>query len=179
MRHQLAGRKLGRPTAHRWAMFRNMATALIEHGRIRTTLTRAKELRRIAEQLITLGKKNTVHARRQAFDFVRDRVVVQKLFDQITPAFKGRNGGYTRIMHLGTRPGDASPMALIEYLSEDLAKVLPVKSDKTDETKKVTKKKPAVKKEIKKEAVAKKIKTEKAPAEKKAKVAKKETKKAD
>lgn len=152
MRHQLAGRKLGRPTAHRWAMFRNMATALIEHGRIRTTLTRAKELRRIAEQLITLGKKNTVHARRQAFDFVRDRGVVKKLFDQITPAFKNRNGGYTRIMHLGTRPGDVSKMALIEYLSEDLVKTLPAKADKVAETKKAIKKKPAAKKEAKKDA---------------------------
>ena len=140
MRHQLAGRKLGRPTAHRWAMFRNMATALIQHGRIRTTLTRAKELRRIAEQLVTLGKKNTVHARRQAFDFVRDRDVVKKLFDQISPAFKNRKGGYTRIMHLGTRPGDVSKMALIEYLAEDLVKVLPAQ---------VVKKKPAAKKEAK------------------------------
>lgn len=166
MRHQLAGRKLGRPTAHRWAMFRNMATALIQHGRIRTTLTRAKELRRIAEQLVTLGKKNTVHARRQAFDFVRDRDVVKKLFDQVSPAFKNRNGGYTRIMHLGTRPGDVSKMALIEYLSEDLVKLLPVKSDKTGETKKVTKKKPVAIKETKK----------KAPVEKKTKTAKKEVK---
>lgn len=165
MRHQLAGRKLGRPTAHRWAMFRNMATALIQHGRIRTTLTRAKELRRIAEQLVTLGKKNTVHARRQAFDFVRDRDVVKKLFDQVSPAFKNRKGGYTRIMHLGTRPGDVSKMALIEYLSEDLVKILPVKSDKTGEAKTVTKKKAVAKKEAKK-----------APSEKKTKTTQKEVK---
>ena len=171
MRHQLSGRKLGRTTAHRWAMFRNMATALIEHGRIRTTLPRAKELRRIADQLITLGKKNTVHARRQAFDFVRDRGVVKKLFDHITPVFKDRNGGYTRIMQLGTRPGDTSKMALIEYLSEDWLKLTPGKTKEA--AKKVIKKKAAPKKEAKKdEAVPKKEKVAK-PAAQKAQTTKK------
>jgi large subunit ribosomal protein L17 len=100
--------------------------------------------------------------------------VVKKLFDQVSPAFKNRKGGYTRIMRLGTRPGDVSKMALIEYLSEDLAKVLPTQSDKTGDAKKVVKKKPTAKKEAKKAPVDKKVKAEKAPAEKKTKVSKKE-----
>lgn len=121
MRHLVAGRKLGRTSAHRKALMRNLAVALIEHGRIRTTLHKAKELRRFADNLVTLGKKDSLHARRLAFDRLRDREAVAKLFQNIAPAFQKRNGGYTRIYHLGpARPGDTAKMALIEYLAEDL-----------------------------------------------------------
>lgn len=159
MRHRLAGRKLGKKTAHRWAMFRNLASSLIQHGRIRTTLPRAKELRRIAEQLVTLSKNDTLHTRRQAFDFIRNRDAVVKLFSFIAPAFKTRSGGYTRIYRTGrTRPGDQSKMAYIEYLQEDLdAAAQPTDSKKA---------KPKVKK-------AKKEKGEKIAAEKQPKNSKK------
>lgn len=123
MRHQVAGRKLGRTSAHRSALMRNLAVALIQHGRIRTTLHKAKELRGFADNLVTLGKKDSLHARRLAFNRLRDRGAVTKLFQDIAPAFQKRNGGYTRIYHLGpSRPGDTAKMALIEYLSEDLLK---------------------------------------------------------
>lgn len=116
MRHQVARRKLGRKSAHRWAMFRNMATSLVEHERIETTLCNAKEIRSFAENLITLGKKNTLPARREALSFVRSESAVSKIFSQLAPRFAARNGGYTRIMRLGYRHGDSSPMAVIEYL---------------------------------------------------------------
>ncbi len=120
MRHQISGRKLGMDTAERMAMFRNMAASLIKYGRIKTTLDRAKELRGFAERLVTLGKKNTLHAKRQAFDFLRQRDVVKRLFEEVAPAFNGRQGGYTRIFRLGVRAGDAAKVAVIEYLSEVL-----------------------------------------------------------
>lgn len=119
MRHRVAGRKLGRTTAHRKALFRNMAVSLIEEGRIRTTLFKAKELRKVADKLVTLGKSDSLHARRQAFSQLRDREAVTKLFSSIAPAFKARHGGYTRIYRIGERRGDSAPMALIEYLRED------------------------------------------------------------
>ncbi len=187
MRHQLQGRKLGRTTSHRIAMFRNMASSLIEHGRIRTTLLKAKELRRMADQLVTLGKENTLHARRRAFDLIRNRDAVQKLFNSIAPAFEKRAGGYTRIFHLAKRPGDAAPMAFIEYLGEDLlaakveGKVLEAKTDKKEKKAKAPKaEKP--KKEAKaategEEKPAKKAKAEKAEGAKAKKpAAKKEAK---
>lgn len=153
MRHQVSGRKLGRTTSHREAMFRNMAASLIEYGRIRTTLHKAKELRGIAEHLITLGKKNTLHTRRQAFDLLRNRDTVKKLFESIAPAFAKRMGGYTRIFRLDARPGDAAQSALIEYLSEDLltakveGKVDDVKKEEKAKAKKAKADKP--KKEVK------------------------------
>lgn len=116
MRHQLAGRKLGRTTSHRWALFRNMASSLVTHERIETTLPKAKELRGFADYLITLGKQNDLAARRRAFDFVRSQSVVQKLFGQLAPRFQDRAGGYTRIYQLGHRLGDGASMAMIEYL---------------------------------------------------------------
>lgn len=123
MRHLVAGRKLGRTTSHRKALMRNLAVALISHGRIKTTLNKARELRGFADKLVTLGKKDSLHARRLAFDRLRDRDAVIKLFHEIVPAFQGRNGGYTRIYKLGrVRSGDTAEMALIEYLSEDLLK---------------------------------------------------------
>ena len=112
-------RKLGRPTAHRNAMLRGMVTYLIENGSIETTLTRAKEVRSIAEKMITLGKKNTLASRRQALAYITKEDVVKKLFDEVAPAYANRNGGYTQIYKLGPRRGDAAEMALIKLISEE------------------------------------------------------------
>jgi len=116
MRHRCGYRKLNRTSSHRTAMFRNMASALLRHEAIRTTLPKAKELRRVVEPLITLGKTPTLANRRLAFSRLRDRDMVVKLFDEIGPRFKARNGGYTRIMKFGFRAGDNAPMALIELV---------------------------------------------------------------
>lgn len=116
MRHLKQGRKLGRTTAHRKALFRNLATALLEHERIITTEPKAKELRRVADKLVTLGKRGDLHARRQALQVVRSNAVVRKLFDDVAPRLAHRNGGYTRIMRLGYRPGDGAAMAVIELV---------------------------------------------------------------
>lgn len=112
-------RKLGRPTAHRNAMLRGMVTYLIENGSIETTLTRAKEVRSIAEKMITLGKKNTLASRRQALAFITKEDVVKKLFDEVAPAYADRNGGYTQIYKLGPRRGDAAEMAIIKLVDAD------------------------------------------------------------
>ena len=109
-------RKLGRTTAHRNAMLRGMVTYLIENGSIETTLTRAKEVRAMAEKMITLGKKNTLHTRRQALEFITKEDVVTKLFNEIAPKYAERNGGYTRIYKLGERRGDAAQMAVLELV---------------------------------------------------------------
>jgi large subunit ribosomal protein L17 len=116
MRHLKQGRKLGRTTAHRKALLRNLATALIEHERIITTEPKAKELRRVADKLVTLGKRGNLHARRQALQVVHSDAIVRKLFDEIAPRFAERQGGYTRILRLGYRPGDAAAMAVIELV---------------------------------------------------------------
>ncbi|MFU8857743.1 MAG: 50S ribosomal protein L17 [Deferrisomatales bacterium] len=118
MRHRISGRKLGRNAAHRKALFRNMVTALFEHERIQTTDAKAKELRRVAEKLITLGKRGDLHARRQALAYVRDKGVVAKLFEQLSPRYAQRPGGYTRIVKLGIRRGDAAPVSLLELVQE-------------------------------------------------------------
>lgn len=122
MRHAKSGRKLGRTSSHREAMFRNMVTSLFEHERIVTTEHKAKELRPIAEKMITLAKRGDLHARRQALSYMRSKNVVAKLFDQIKDQFADRNGGYTRIIRTGVRTGDAAPMAIIELVGyqEDL-----------------------------------------------------------
>ena len=109
-------RKLGRPTAHRNAMLRGMVTYLIENGSIETTLTRAKEVRSLAEKMITLGKKNTLASRRQALAFITKEDVVKKLFDEVAPAYADRNGGYTQIIKIGPRRGDAAEMAIIKLV---------------------------------------------------------------
>ena len=109
-------RKLGRPTAHRNAMLRGMVTYLIENGSIETTLTRAKEVRSIAEKMITLGKKNTLASRRQALAYITKEDVVKKLFDEIAPKYKEVNGGYCRIIKTGPRRGDAAEMCIIELV---------------------------------------------------------------
>jgi large subunit ribosomal protein L17 len=116
MRHLKQGRKLGRTTAHRKALLRNLATALLEHERIVTTEPKAKELRRVADKLVTLGKRGDLHARRQALQVVRSNMVVRKLFNDIAPRFAERQGGYTRVLRLGYRPGDAAAMAVIELV---------------------------------------------------------------
>ena len=114
MRHLKSGRKLNRSSSHRHAMWRNMVTSLLQHEHLQTTDAKAKELRRFVERMITLGKRGTLHARRQALSFVRSRSVVAKLFDDIAPRFNTRPGGYTRVTKLGTRRGDAAPLSLIE-----------------------------------------------------------------
>ena len=109
-------RKLGRPTAHRNAMLRGMVTYLLENGSIETTLTRAKEVRSIAEKMITLGKKNTLASRRAALAYITKEDVVKKLFDEVAPKYADRNGGYTRVTRTGARRGDAAEMAIIELV---------------------------------------------------------------
>ena len=116
MRHQKSGRKLNRNSPHRKAMFRNMATSLFEHEIIKTTIPKAKELRRVAEPLITLAKEDSVAHRRQAFDRLRDREVVTKLFNELGPRYADRPGGYLRIMKCGYRTGDKAPMAYVELV---------------------------------------------------------------
>lgn len=109
-------RKLGRPTEHRMAMLRGMTTLLLENGSIETTLTRAKEVRSLAEKMITLGKKNTLASRRAALAFITKESVVTKLFTEIAPKYESRNGGYTRIYKIGPRRGDAAEMALLKLV---------------------------------------------------------------
>lgn len=116
MRHRLGLRKLNRTSSHRLAMLRNLTNALLRHEVIKTTLPKAKELRRVAEPLITLGKEATLSNRRLAFSRTRDRDIVVKLFDELGPRFKTRNGGYLRILKYGFRKGDNAPMALVELL---------------------------------------------------------------
>ena len=182
--HGKQGRKLGVKTPHRKAMFANMCSSLIINKRIETTLPRAKELRRIADRMVTLGKRNTVHARRQAYKVLRDKNAVKAVFDDIAPQFKDRNGGYTRILKLGFRRGDSAPMAMIEYIVTGTTTVAeapkpkaaakkPAKEKKAKAPAK-TEKKPASKTKAKKAAAAKK----KAAPKKAKKAAKKTEKKA-
>lgn len=166
MRHRKASLKLSRTTSHRIAMFRNMVTSLFKHERIRTTGVKAKELRRWAEHLITLAKRGDLHARRQALAIIREKDVVHKLFDEAGEKFGNSAGGYTRIVRLGRRAGDAAPMSLVEL-------IVPGAGAKKKTKKKTTKasagKKKAEAKEEKKPADDKEKKAEdrKTPAEKK------------
>ena len=121
MRHRIAGRKLGVTSSHRLAMFRNMAVALIKHEQITTTLPKAKELRPVAEKLITLGKRGGLHARRQAHAQLRDNRIVNKLFSTLAERYRARAGGYTRVLKAGVRFGDAADMAVIELVDRDPA----------------------------------------------------------
>jgi large subunit ribosomal protein L17 len=118
MRHKKSGRKLGRNSSHRKAMFRNMAASLVRHEQIKTTVPKAKELRRVVEPLITLAKEDSVANRRLAFNRVRDKEVVGKLFTDLGPRFKDRPGGYLRILKTGPRPGDAAPMAIVQLVDQ-------------------------------------------------------------
>ena len=119
MRHRVAGKKLGRKTAHRVMMFRNMVTSLFDKERVRTTLDRAKAVRPIAERMITLGKREDLHARRQALAYIKDPAVVSKLFATLAPRFAQRHGGYTRIIRLGFRDGDGAQMAYLELIGSE------------------------------------------------------------
>ena len=147
MRHNKAGRRLGRTTSHREAMFRNMVTSLLNHEKITTTDAKAKEIRSVAEKMITLGKRGDLHAMRLAASYIREKSVVTKLFSTIASRYKDRPGGYTRIIKLGIRQGDAAPVSLIELVEAEM------------EPKKVVKQKPA------KAAVVTKVKPAKAVAE--------------
>ena len=115
MRHLKDGRKLNRSAPHRKALMRNLVKALLQREQIRTTDAKAKELRRWADRIVTLGKRNTVHARRLAFAYLGSRKLVQRLFDEVAPRFQGRAGGYTRVLKIGVRRGDAAPLSLVEF----------------------------------------------------------------
>ena len=119
MRHRTSGRKLNRTSTHRKAMFANMATSLIKHEQIMTTLPKAKELKRIADKLVTLGKRGDLHARRQALAAIGDRTQVQKLFGELAERYRERRGGYTRVLRAGFRYGDSAPMAVIELVDRN------------------------------------------------------------
>ena len=118
MRHRKAGRQLGRNSSHRRAMYRNMAASLLLHETIQTTLPKAKELRRVVEPLITMAKEDGVAQRRRAFDRLRDKAVVGKLFNELGPRYQARPGGYLRILKMGHRPGDSAPMALVQLVDQ-------------------------------------------------------------
>jgi large subunit ribosomal protein L17 len=116
MRHKVAGRNLSRPTEHRWALYRNQVTSLLAHEKITTTEAKAREVRILAEKMITLGKDGSLASRREALAFITDKKVVNKLFAEIAPGYTDRNGGYTRLLKLGPRPGDSAPMVQIELV---------------------------------------------------------------
>jgi len=132
MRHGRAGFKLGRVTAHRWALFRNLLVALFRHERIVTTEAKAKAVRGLADQMVTLAKRENLHARRQVLAMVPDTEVVKKLFDTIAARFADRHGGYTRIMHAGTRPGDRAPMVILELVDRPEAPKEKGRKDRSD-----------------------------------------------
>ncbi len=133
MRHGRAGKKLGRVTAHRWALFRNLLTALFEHERITTTEAKAKAVRGLADEVITLAKRETLHARRQALSLVPDETVVKKLFDTVAARYAERHGGYTRVIKAGRRPGDGAPLVLLELV--DRPETPKAKKEKGKDTK--------------------------------------------
>lgn len=122
MRHQLAHRRLGRNSAHRQMLFRNMLSALVLHDRIETTLGKAREVRPLADKLVTLAKNGTLSSRRSAFAVLRDDVALKKLFSTLVDRYRDRKGGYTRILKLGNRHGDCAPMAILEYLTAEIKK---------------------------------------------------------
>ncbi len=136
MRHQVKGRKLRRPTAHRLALLRNLVTSFLEKERIRTTLAKAKEARPLAEKMITLGKRGTLHARRQVLSFVRKEAVVTKIFDDLGPRFGQRPGGYSRIVKLGRRMGDGAHLAMLELVGSEYKKKAKKKKSKEKAAKK-------------------------------------------
>jgi large subunit ribosomal protein L17 len=143
MRHGLSGRQLSRNSPHRWAMLRNMAASLLRHETIRTTVPKAKELRRYVEPLITLGKSDSEANRRRAFSRLRDAEVVTKLFDELGPRFKARPGGYTRILHMENRTGDNAEMALMALVDRAAPVVEAPAADEAEKKPKARKKKAA------------------------------------
>jgi large subunit ribosomal protein L17 len=166
MRHQLTGRQLSRNAPHRWAMLRNMSVSLLRHETIRTTLPKAKELRRMVEPLITLGKTDSEAGRRLAFSRLRDSDVVVKLFEDLGPRFRARPGGYTRILRMVPRPGDNAPMALMQLVDRPA----PVAVEEPPAEEVPASGKPKAKAKAKAKAPAKKAKAA-APAKKKKKKA--------
>ena len=199
MRHRKKVKKLGRTASHRRATLRNMATALINHHQIKTTLGKAKAARSYVEKLITTGKKDSVHARRQAFKLLQNRTLVKKLFDEIAPSFSDRNGGYTRVVKLGSRTGDGAEMAVLQLVGFEQLIIDEQEKQKQKRKERVEKKKakeaeeaeaaevvteePVEKEKEKEEKEAKKKATEEKkeakeekPKEAKAKKPKKETK---
>lgn len=165
MRHQLSGRQLSRNAPHRQAMLRNMAASLLRHETIRTTVPKAKELRRVVEPLITLGKTDSDANRRLAFSQLRDAEVVVKLFETLGPRFNTRPGGYTRILRMNPRPGDAAPMALMQLLDQPAQAT----EEAAAEGEAAPKKKAASKKAASKRVTKKVVKSDAEKAEKKAK----------
>ena len=173
MRHRKAGLKLNRTSSHRDAMFRNMVTSLFKHQRIRTTDVKAKELRRWADNLITLAKRGDLHARRQALSIVREKEVVHKLFAEAAKHYGDRSGGYTRVTKLGRRPGDAAPISLIELVlseGDKKKKTKKKKKAKAPIAKKIAEKKKGIKEDEsgeKKKALEKAVETKKVDEEEK------------
>ena len=184
MRHRKAGLKLNRTPSHRNAMFRNMVASLLKHERIRTTGTKAKEVRRWADQLITLAKRGDLHARRQALSIVREKEVVHKLFEHADERFGAVSGGYTRVTKLGQRPGDAAPMSLVELIAlqdtkKKKAKKKKIKTEGKQKKKAVVKKAPAAVEAVKADTKEKKpTKTKDEPSKVKTESAKLKTKSA-
>jgi large subunit ribosomal protein L17 len=129
MRHNKSGKRLGRNTPHRTAMLRNMVTSLFDHEKLTTTDARAKELRKVVDRMITLGKRGDLHARRQVLSVIRDQKIVAKLFDQIGPRYKDRPGGYTRIIKIGSRLGDNAPQSIIALVEEEITSSSSVAAD--------------------------------------------------
>ncbi len=155
MYHGKAGRKLGRTSSHKEAMFRNMVTSIIKHERIRTTDTKAKEIRKLAEKMITLGKRGGLHARRQASAVLRDKSLISKLFGELAERYRNRQGGYTRIVKVGYRFGDNAPISILEFIPDEKKK-----EKAAPKTKAKTKAKDKDKVETKTESKAKpKVKT--------------------
>jgi len=146
MRHRIAGIKLGRTSSHRDAMFRNMVTSLFKYDRIRTTDVKAKELKRWADKIVTLAKQGDLNARRQALAIVREKDVVHKLFEEATERFGSISGGYTRVVKVGRRPGDAAPICIVELVAPEKSKK---KDDKKKKSKAPVKKKAGAKKPAK------------------------------
>lgn len=165
MRHRKSGVKLNRTTSHRQAMFRNMVTSLLKHDRIKTTEAKAKELRRWADHIVTLAKRGDLHARRVAMSIVREKDVVHKLFEEATERFGAINGGYTRIVRIGRRPGDSAPLTIVELVSVDGVKPGKSKKAKRAKTAKPAESKPQAKAQPAEETPAASPSTEDTAAE--------------
>ncbi len=167
MRHQKAGRKLGRDSSHRKSMLRNMVTSFFGDERIETTDAKAKEVQRLAEKMITLGKRGSLHARRNALTVIKDRKAVKKLFEDIAPRFQDQQGGYTRILKAGHRPGDGAPLSVIELTTKTpfIDKGKEKAKKKASASKSVSKKRGSSKKPLPKGEKGKRLSREKAPGE--------------
>ena len=168
MRHQLSGRQLSRNSSHRHALMRNMSVSLLRHETIRTTLPKAKELRRVVEPLITLAKRDAEANRRLAFARLRDREVVEKLFADLGPRFKARPGGYTRILRMMPRPGDSAPMALMQLVDGPAAVAVEQPAEQGKKTTRRAKAKASAKAEPKAKPAAEPAEPKKTPRRKKA-----------